>query len=270
MRLKDVAMRTIGLVAVVLALATPAPAQQVQLGFEDGRVTLDASGVPVRTILAEWARLGGTKVVNGDKVTGAPVTLRLENVPEAQALEIILRNVAGYMAAPRRPDSTGASAYDRILVLPTSSAPAATSASRTAPANGNAAGMRGRGFPPPMPTPTDDMPQDTSDTGVNEPPQPFAFPEQNPFQAIGQPGPFGTPVAPTGQPGVFQFTPGQNGFGGSGVTVNPSPQQPMPVLQFPGAPGGAPGGFGVVGAPMPGVIMQPQPAQPGQRPPGGQ
>jgi hypothetical protein len=48
------------------------------------------------------------------------------------------------------------------------------------------------------------------------------------------------------------------------------------VLQFPGMPPnqGNPGGFGIVGSPTPGMIMQP--AQPGQtqpgqpvRPPGG-
>lgn len=271
MRLKDVVMRTmrtIGVAAVVLALAAPALAQPVNLRFENGRITLDASGVPVKTILAEWARLGGTKVINGDKVSGAAVTLRLEGVPEAQALEIILRNVAGYMAAPRHANSTGASAYDRILVLPTSAAPAATAAAaRSGPATGNAASQRGpRVFVPPTPS---DEPMDAADTGVNEPAA-FVFPEQNPFQAVGQPGPFGTPVPPTGQQPVFQFNPGgqQGGFGGSGVSVNPAPPQAMPVLQFPGAQGDT-GGFGVVGAPTPGVIVQPQAPPPGQRPPGG-
>ena len=61
---------------------------------------------------------------------------------------------------------------------------------------------------------------------------------------------------------------------GGNVTVNPMPnEQVAPALQFPGMPQqpGAPvtQPFGVVGSPMPGVILQPaQPAQPG-RPPGG-
>ncbi len=72
-----------------------------------------------RAILAEWSKIGGTNIVNGERVTGAPLTLKLVDVPEAQALEIILRSVAGYMAAPRG-QTPGASRYDRILVLPTS------------------------------------------------------------------------------------------------------------------------------------------------------
>ncbi|MEZ5286035.1 MAG: hypothetical protein R2712_14740 [Vicinamibacterales bacterium] len=266
-------MRTLGIVALVVGLAAPAAAQQLQLTFQDGRVTMDASNVPVRTILSEWARIGGTTVVNGDKISGAPVTLHLEGVPENQALEVILRSVAGYMAAPRRAASTGASNYDRILVMPTSSAPAATTA-RSAPRGPNAAPRIGRqGFQPPTPQPVDEA-VDTADVGVNEPPQPFQFPEQNPFQAVGQPTPFGTPVMPpqSGQTPVFQFTPAQQqdgGFGSpSGVSVNPAPPQQMPVLQFPGAQDGAGGGFGTMGSPMPGVVVQP-PQQPGQRPPGG-
>ncbi len=63
--------------------------------FRDGFVTIDAKNVTVRQILAEWARLGGTRVVNGDRVAGAPVTLHLVNVPERQALEVLLRSVSG-------------------------------------------------------------------------------------------------------------------------------------------------------------------------------
>ncbi|MCC7178631.1 MAG: hypothetical protein IT177_09600 [Acidobacteria bacterium] len=277
-------MRTICVGVVVLALSASASAQQLTLQFQDGRVTVDAAGVPVRTILSEWARLGGTRVVGGEKVAGAPVTIRLENVPEAQALEIILRNVAGYMAAPRRADSTGASAYDRILVLPTSSAPAAASASAGTRANGNGnnanalngtqRGVRG-GFIPPPPTEEQQAVAEEPDPGVNQPPFSFPAPGQNPFQAAGQPTPFGTPVAPGAEPPVVQFGPfGAPAQGGQAVTVNPTPQQPTPFLQFPGmAPAGpAPGttgGFGIIGAPTPGVVTQP--AAPGQpvRPPGG-
>lgn len=263
-------MRTLGLAAAVVVWAVSASAQPLTLEFRDGRVSLDATAVPVRTVLAEWARLGGTKVVGGDRVTGTPLTLRLENVPEAQALEIILRQVAGYMAAPRRAGSVGASAYDRILVLPTSTTAAAAAAPTTRAGGSGAAGtQRNRpAFVAPAP-PVEEPPPpqvDESDTGVNEPP--FQFPQQNPFQAVGQPGAFGTPM-PAGQNPFAQL--GQ-GTPASGVTVNPAPPQGVPVLQFPGMPpqpGGTPGTFGVVGAPTPGVVVQPPtPAQPGVRPPG--
>jgi len=272
-------MRIIGVGVLVLALSASASAQQLTLEFHDGRVTVDAAGVQVRTILSEWARLGGTTVVGGDKVTGAPLTIRLEDVPEAQALEVILRNVAGYMAAPRRAEASGASAYDRILVLPSSSAPAATSASTGTrganPTNGLQRGVR-PGFTPPQP-PTDEQPiaADEPDADVNQPPFSFPPPAQNPFQAVGQPTPFGTPMAPGAEPPVVQFGPfGAQGGQGQAITVNPTPQQPTPFLQFPGMPAGGPvpgagGGFGIVGAPTPGVVTQP--AVPGQpvRPPGG-
>ena len=50
-------------------------------------------------------KIGGTKIVGAERITGAPLTLKLVDVPEAQALEIILRSVAGYMAAPRGADA---------------------------------------------------------------------------------------------------------------------------------------------------------------------
>ena len=88
-------------------------------------MTLSAQNAPVRAILQEWARLGGATIVNGDRVAGPPVTLELTGVPERQALDVVLRSVAGYIVAPRRAGSPGASAFDRIMILPTSVAPRA-------------------------------------------------------------------------------------------------------------------------------------------------
>lgn len=263
-------MRTIAVAVCLVASATAASAQNLKLEFSDGRVSIDATGVPVRTILTEWARLGGTRIVGGEKVTGAPLTIHLEKVDEASALQIVLRSAAGYMAAPRRANTTGASAYDRIMILATSTAPAAASnAGRAGGSNASARPGRAPFAPPQQQEPDNAVAQDDpADTGVNEPP--FQFPQQNPFQNAtpGQPGPFGTPMtAPNGQMPVFQF--GQGAQQQSGVSVNPTPQQQqMPVMQFPGMPtGGTTGGFGI-SSPMPGVIVQP--AQPGQpRPPGG-
>lgn len=117
--------RVLGLVATLSALASlPAAAQQTMaLQFSGGQVTLNAQNVPVRAILAEWARLGGATIVNGERVAGPPVTLELTGVPERQALDIVLRSVAGYIVAPRRAGSPGLSTFDRIVILPTSAAP---------------------------------------------------------------------------------------------------------------------------------------------------
>lgn len=114
--------------ATLLLHSVPASAQSVTLEFQGGRVNLSAQNATVRSILAEWTRLGGTRIVNADRVIGPPVTLELQGVPERQALDIILRGVAGYMLAAREATGTGASAFDRVMILPTSSAP------RSAPA----------------------------------------------------------------------------------------------------------------------------------------
>ena len=59
--------------------------------MQNGRVSLVAKDATVRQILAEWARVGQTKIVNVERVPGGPVTLELTNVPEAQALDVLLR-----------------------------------------------------------------------------------------------------------------------------------------------------------------------------------
>ena len=88
---------------VLLAPLSTARAE-VHLIIRDGHVDLDARDATVRQILNEWARVGQTRIVNVEGITGAPVTLQLSNVPEAQALEILLRSVSGYMTAPRPVD----------------------------------------------------------------------------------------------------------------------------------------------------------------------
>jgi hypothetical protein len=130
-------LRVFAPAVVFCVIAGPSGAQQaVKLQFTAGQVTLSAQNTPVRTILAEWARLGGATIVNAERVVGPPVTLELSGISERQALDIILRNVAGYIAAPRPAGSQGASAFNRIMILPTSVAP------RPAPAPAAAAGPR--------------------------------------------------------------------------------------------------------------------------------
>jgi hypothetical protein len=284
----------------ILLVASPSSAQQMNLDIKDGLVSLDANGASVRQILDAWARVGGTRIVNGDRVTGAPVTLKLENMPERQALEIILRSVAGYMAAPRAATAApGASMYDRILILPTSSAPP--------PPPPTAAGNRGASprFVPPRARDANDDRDETADEPADaDSGAAFTFPQPGQFpgapggagfgqQPAPQPQP-GNPFAPTpaqpmpfGQPGNTQFQPvqpGQTPFGTPtqqptpfGTPVQPGvvPNQPgqTPVFNFtpqgqPVPPTGYPG-YPVIGSPVPGVVQQPtQPAQPAQtRPP---
>jgi len=107
--------------ALLLGSAVSASAQAVTLQFNSGLVTLNAQNAPLRTILDEWSRLGGTRFVNADRLSGAPVSLELTAVPERQALEILLRAVAGYVVT-QRDQSTGLSRLGGVIILPTSNA----------------------------------------------------------------------------------------------------------------------------------------------------
>ena len=233
--------------ALLLIPALRADAQQpVSVQFSAGRVTLVARNAPIRTILAEWARLGGATVVNGERVAGAPVTLELTNVPERQALDVILRGVAGYMLAPRRAGSVGASTFDRIMILPTSVAP------RNPPPAAAATARPGIPRPvliPPRPpevaldAPVEVEVEDAvdSDAGVTPPVNPVLTPRVPP---IGRPLPGGEPPQDEGEsdnagtpaPTTVTSTP-SNPFGmppGSSTTPGvispvPRPQQPAPT-----------------------------------------
>ena len=106
--------------AIVMALLTASVSSaDVQLQLQDGRVSIVAKDATVRQILAEWARVGQTKVVNVERIPGGPLTIELSNVPEAQALDVLLRSVSGYMAAPRGTAAADLSMFDRIIVMPT-------------------------------------------------------------------------------------------------------------------------------------------------------
>lgn len=236
--------------AMSCMLAAPAAAQQLTLTFNNGLVTVDAAAVPVRAILNEWAKLGGTKVVGVERVSGTPLTVKLIDVPESQALEVILRSVAGYMAAPRS-TGEGASMYDRILVMATSSAPPAAS-TRPAPSNPNAMPGTQRFVPPQRPGQADEE-RDEEDPNPPNPPV-FTFP--------GLPG-------QNGQPGGF--TPPQGGQPMQPMIINPQTGQPQMITINPqGGPTTYP--TQPFGSTTPGTINQPvvQPGTVVTRPPGRQ
>lgn len=239
--------RTLLAFALSCACAAPAAAQQLTVAFNDGLVTIDAAGVPVRTILNEWAKQGGTKVMGIERVSGAPLTVKLVDVPEAKALEVVLRSVAGYMAAPRSGTGAGPSHYDRILVMATSSPPPPPSTARPQP---NPAMNGTQRFIPPVRNQVADEDDSDEDDDPNPPSPPvFTFP--------GAPGPGGQPV--------FQ---NPNAQGGNGQMIfNPgNGQTPQTITINPAQPGGYPTSM-PFGSTTPGVINAP-PQPPGQRPPG--
>ena len=99
-------------------------AADVQLSMRDGRVSIVAKDATVAEILAEWARVGQTTVVNADTLARERVTIELKNVTEDQALAVLLRKASGYLAVPRAADLPDASRFDRILLMRATVAPA--------------------------------------------------------------------------------------------------------------------------------------------------
>ena len=223
---------------VVMAMA-PAASADVQLSIRDGRVTIVAKDATVRQILIEWARVGRTKIVNVERIPGGPVTLELKDVPEMEALDVLLRSLSGYMAAPRAAAAADASQFDAIVVMPTTAPPPSRTTASVPPAP----------FTPPnaFPPPIDD------DQG---PPQPGQAPRGPIFSSFPQPQ-VGAPQQqrpnlPALRPGIAQPLPD------SGPQPVPPPvTYPQPATQ--GTPAAAP--FG--GVATPGQIAQPA-QQPGQ------
>lgn len=123
---------------------------QVQLTIKDGRVSLVANDATLRQILAEWSTVGHTTIVNAERVPGGPMTLQLIDVPEEQALEILLRPLSGYIAAPRAAAAATFSRFDRILVMPTIAPPVVAAASAPAALNPTQVGQPAQ----PSPNPT--------------------------------------------------------------------------------------------------------------------
>jgi hypothetical protein len=245
-------------VALSVVAAWPAGAQNLKVEFHDGRVSVDATSVPVRTILTEWGKIGGTKIVGADRISGAPITVKLINVTEAQALETILRSVAGYMAAPRN-SGDGASTYDRIMVMATSSVPPPPPTANARPAQQPSTAFNGtQRFVPPRQRPEQAEPEERDEPDENPPNPPvFTFPQQ------GQPG-F------VNQPGQFQNAQ-PNGTFNPGTIPNSAPPATAPATTpaQPRAP------FGVS---QPGMMVQPPTTPPPTtttptpgmiRPPGG-
>jgi len=223
--------------ALLLCCAGPVSAQAVRLEFHDGKVNLTTQNASLRAILNEWARLGGTQVVNAERLTGAPVSLQLTDVPETQALDIILRGAAGYIAGLRAGTAPAGtrSLLDRIMVVPTAGT-ATVAAARPV----------GVGQPPFVPQrPQPFVQPDPDDDPISDVPPDDERPVRN--------------VRPTPPP-VIRI--GPNGQLVAQPNVSPDDDAPQPATpQTPANP------FGIqTGSARPGVIT-PAPAPTPQRPP---
>jgi hypothetical protein len=224
--------------ALTALVAVPAAAsgEDLRLSISNGRVTIVAQDVPLKQILDEWGRVGQTKVLGAERLTGPAVTLELHDVAEGRALETLLRSASGYIVRPRV-GTVGASTFDSILIMPPSRPPAVTAAP---PQQFNTR-------PQPqvvMPNVTidDDEPNPVLPPGAAMPPAGQQFPGQPPMQPGTVPGMQpGQQQPPTTLPRPGMLPPPVPGPGTPG-----NPYQPNPVvIRPPGVPGpGGPGGPG--------------------------
>jgi len=219
---------------------------EVQLTMQNGRVSLVAKDATLRQILAEWAKVGQTKIVNGDRVPGGPMTLQFTNWPEQQALESLLRTLTGYIAQPREIQVANLSRFDRIVVMPTIATPPVMTAGGAPPPvfpqPGNPAfqppvqtlddqdderpvpnrGPMFNTFPPPqIANPNGAMPPGA----INPAQGPLMLPQPNaPAQpGVGQPGTYPTGVS---VPGMIVPAPPQPGQPGQPGQPQPQPKRP--------------------------------------------
>jgi len=230
--------------AAVLLAGAPAFAD-VQVTMQDGKVSVIAKDATLRQIMAEWARVGQTKVVNVERIPGGPMTLELKNVPEDQALEILMRSLSGYVAAPRALRAPALSKFDRILVMPTVAAARQAATTASAPP---APVFQ----PPPTFQPPPAQPDDNDDPPQAQPGQ--APPPRGPvFTAFPQPQTM-NPNAVPGNGQTFVPPPGLNMPGA------PTQQQQQQPVMAPSAVPTAPVGVAVPGMMVP-VPQQPAPGQ---------
>lgn len=247
-------LRMFGLAVALLGLVASPARADVRISIANGKVSISAKDATIRQILTEWARVGQTRIVNAERVSGAPISLELTDVPEAQALDTVLRSVSGYLAAPRAVPVANASTYDRIFLLAASSGTPARAAAAAPTPPGT--GFAPPAFNPPVFTPP---PQDDQD---DDGPRPQVQPEVSP--PPGPRGPAFTAFPSPQNPAQRQFPPAPP----QGQSQVPQSQQPVQAPAFAPNPtfGAAPNGGGPVGVSTPGMVV---PAPPQQQEPGG-
>ncbi len=238
----------LALIGFTCAAATSTAYADVQLSIGNGRVSLVAKDATVRQILTEWARVGQTKIVNVERIPGGPVTLELRDMPEDQALDLLLRSISGYLAAPRPMMVANASRFDRIVVMPTVAAPKPAVASTPASPTFNAA--------QPAPPPEEDPDDGPAPNVAPNPRGPV-------FNAFPQPRVVNPPQQPVAVPGAYPPQQQQTDPGADPATTAPGvPTMPPGAVSTPGMIAPAP-------TPGPGQAPGPGPAQPIRRPGGG-
>ena len=235
----------------ICASAMPLYATPVELTVHDGRLSLVAVNATPAEIFDAWSRAGDVRVVNAERMPAAPLTITLEDVPEEQALDTLLRPVTGYLARRRTEPTATASIFDRIVIVPTAAAarPAAAPGAPTpsAPPFSPAAPPLSRAPQPPAP--------------FAPPPPPAAPPPPTGVTRI---------IGPDGQPveddQVGAPPPPPSSAAGDAPDMRAVPQPPRPFAAPPQqATPPTPPTSAPAGVPRPGMVVPsptPTPTQP--------
>jgi len=217
-----------GIALTLFGASIGTAADRVTLAIRDGRAWLAADDAPLAQILAEWGRVGQTRIVNGDRVDGT-VTLRLDGVPEDQALTLLLRSAAGFITVPRpaagAEPSSSRSRFESVFILPVGGRTANTAAgpvyalppfASTTPSAPSSAGQRLIGLDG-LPVPEDQ--EDEPVGAASRPRPPGSIPPG--FSPAPEP-----PRPPSGPPlPAATATPGMApGVAVPGMTVPPVPE----------------------------------------------
>ena len=220
-------IRLLALAGVLAAAAATPASADVRVSMANGRVSVIATDATVRQILTEWARVGQVTIVNVERIAGGPISIELQNMPEDRALDLLLRSVAGYLAAPRAELAVNASRFDRVVVMPNAAVPRTPVAA--APAMAQPVFNPGR-------QPMVDRDAAADDPMQNEVPTPTPRgPVFNPFPQPQVVNPQGGMFEPADAPQVE--TPPQQPAATPGAVSTPGMIVPMPQAQ----PGQTPG-----------------------------
>jgi len=228
MTLKRILVVAAALLGSALPMRAQAP-RKLDISFNAGKVTIVAENVTLAEILAEWSRKGGSRIVNAERLPGAPVMLtEFKDQPEADVLRTLLREAPGYGAAMRAAGA-GASTVQAVYILAVRAnpvAPSSSSAATTSPIQQSpspvAAPRAIQG------SPDDEIPPVRPLVGNQPPTTPGAPAEAaqpaNPNLRVGPGGTVTSTVpgviipAPTPTPGAKPPVPGTGRGGGGGGT----------------------------------------------------
>lgn len=214
--------------AALLAFALPMRAQQagrkLEISFNAGRVTLVAENVTLAEIFGEWARKGGSRIVNAERLPGTRVMLtEFTDKPEAEVLRTLLREAPGYGAAMRTDAPADASTVQTVYIL----------ATRAIQPSNSSAPISQPQYQSSSPVAAPRLIQGSPDDEI--PPVRPLTPDMNP----GAPA---TPASPAGQPSNPNL---RVGPGGTVTSTVPGVVIPAPTpTPKPGAPGRGGGGGG--------------------------